>query len=105
MPQTVCDNHARHRYELDVGEGVAFINYRRSGLVVTMTHAEVPRALAGRGLGTALLRGALELVREQGGKVVAQCPFVAAYIARHRESQDLLAGPDPGADVDVAKPG
>lgn len=97
MPQTVRDNHARHRYELDVGEGVAFINYRRSGRVVTMTHAQVPPELAGRGLGTALVRGALELVRAQDERVVARCPFVVAYVAKHHETQDLLADPDAGS--------
>jgi predicted GNAT family acetyltransferase len=50
----------------------------------------VPPDLQGRGLGSALVRGALLLAREQGERVVPVCPFVAAYIERHTEFQDLL---------------
>lgn len=91
MPNEVRDNPARRRFELDVAGGQAFIDYRRHAGVVTMVHAEVPAALQGGGLGSALVRGALLLVREQGERVVPACPFVAAYIERHPEFRDLLA--------------
>jgi hypothetical protein len=39
------------------------------------------------------VRGALELVRAQGCKVVPHCPFVANYMKKHAEFQDLLADP------------
>jgi uncharacterized protein len=87
----VRDNAARRRYELDVEGGQAFIDYRRNGNVVTMLHAEVPAALEGHGIGSALVRGALELVRTQGERIVPACPFVAAFVARHREFEDLVA--------------
>jgi uncharacterized protein len=89
----VRDNRARRRYELDVADGVAFIDYDRNGNVVTMLHAEVPIALRQGGIGSRLVRGALELVREQGEKVVPRCPFVADYVHKHSDVQDLLAKP------------
>jgi len=52
----------------------------------------VPKPLEGHGLGSALARGALELARIQGYKIVPQCPFIAAYIAKHPEFRDLVAG-------------
>ncbi len=96
MSDGVNDNPARQRFELDVTGGKAFIDYRRDGAVVTFAYAEVPGSLRGGGVGAALVKGALALVRARGEKVVPQCSFVAAYIARHPEEQDLLAG---GADA------
>lgn len=87
----VQDNTVRNRFELQVDGDVAFINYRRAGNVVTMTHAEVPARFEGKGVGSALARGALDLVRAGGGRVVPACPFVAVYVQRHPEYSDLLA--------------
>ena len=95
MTERVRDHAARRRYELEVGGVVAFIDYRREGRTVTMTYAEVPAALRGRGIGAVLVKGALALVRAKGERVIPQCSFVAHYLRRHPEVQDLLAGPDP----------
>jgi predicted GNAT family acetyltransferase len=89
----VRDNTTRHRFELDVGGITAFIDYRRQGDIVTFVHTEVPDALSGKGVGSQLVRGALDLVRSRGEKLVAECPFTAAYIKKHPEYQDLLAEP------------
>jgi predicted GNAT family acetyltransferase len=91
MTDTVRDDGARQRYELPVGDELAFIDYLRDGRNVIMTHAEVPPALRGGGVGSALVKGALAIVRAEGGKVVPLCPFVAQYMRRHPETQDLLA--------------
>ena len=88
----VRDDAARQRYVLQASDAYAFIDYRRSGGIVTMTHAEVPPALRGRGLGAALVAGALERVRERGEKVVPLCPFIEHYMRRHPAVHDLLAG-------------
>jgi predicted GNAT family acetyltransferase len=86
----VRDNPERRRFELDTPGGLAFANYRRDGGVVTILHTEVPRAINGRGIGSELVRGALDLVRAEGATVVPMCPFVGAYIAKHPEYADLL---------------
>jgi predicted GNAT family acetyltransferase len=89
---TVRDDTARRRYVLETGDELAFIDYRRDGRIVTMTHAEVPPALRGRGIGLVLVEGALARVRERGEKVVPLCPFIAYYMRRHPQVRDLLAG-------------
>jgi predicted GNAT family acetyltransferase len=99
MTDTVRDDSARQRYELEVEGGLAFIDYLRDGRNVLMTHAEVPLALRGGGIGSALVKGALALVRERGEKVVPLCPFVAQYMRRHSETVDLLA--DRGDRLDT----
>jgi uncharacterized protein len=86
----VRDNAALHRFELDTGGGVAFATYRRADGVITFLHTETPRALRGRGIASALIRGALESARAEGAKVRARCPFVSDYIARHPDFADLL---------------
>lgn len=96
MMNRVRDDAARRRYELEVGGEVAFIEYRRNGRIVSMTYAEVPVALRGRGVGAMLVQGALALVREQGEQVIPQCSFVAHYMRRHPEVHDLLAVFDRG---------
>lgn len=94
MQSSVRDNSERRRYELDVEGGLAFIDYLRDGDTVTMTHAEVPLALRGGGVGSELVRGALAVVRQRGDKVVPLCSFVEHYMRRHPEAHDLLAAPD-----------
>jgi uncharacterized protein len=91
MTDTVRDNQERQRFELDAEGHVAFSNYRREGNILTVLHTEVPAALNGRGIGSALARGLLDIARAQGLKIRPLCPFVAAYIARHPEYADLLA--------------
>lgn len=87
----VVDNPERQRFELDVDGLVAFATYRRSPGVITITHAEVPDTLRGRGIGSALAKGALALVEQGGDKVVPRCPFIAAYMKRRPELAYLLA--------------
>ncbi len=54
------------------------------------THTEVPAAVEGQGIGSRLIRGALEAARAQGLQVVPRCSFVSAYLARHPEFNELV---------------
>ena len=90
MPDAVRDNSERLRFELGADGHVAFSNYKRDGSTMTIMHTEVPAALNGRSIGSALVRGMLDIARAQGLKVVPLCPFVKAYIGKHPEYADLL---------------
>jgi predicted GNAT family acetyltransferase len=90
MPDTIRDNQALHRFELDVGGHTAVAHYQIDGGVITFTHTEVPPELGGQGVGSRLVRGALDAVRANGLKVVAKCPFVSAYLGKHPEYNDLV---------------
>jgi len=92
MTDTVHNNAAQQRFELTVDGHLAAAYYRLADGVITFVHTEVPEALAGRGIGSKLVKGALEQVRTEGLKVVAQCPFVKAYIDKHADYADLLQG-------------
>jgi uncharacterized protein len=87
---TVRDNPQQQRFEMDTDGGVAFARYQRDGGTLTILHTEVPRALEGRGLGSALVAGMLDLARASGDRVVPLCGFVRAFIARHPAYADLV---------------
>jgi uncharacterized protein len=89
MPDVV-NNRAGHRYELTVDGYLAATYYKLSGDVITFVHTEVPSELGGKGIGSKLVKGALDQVRSEGLKVVAECPFVRGYIDKHPEYSDLL---------------
>ena len=91
MSSAITDNIAEHRFELKAGEHVAVACYSLAPGLITFTHTEVPPALTGQGIGSALTRGALEQVRARGLKVVPECPFIAAFIAKNPEFSDLVA--------------
>lgn len=90
MESDVIDNTALHRFELPIGDDVAFAYYRIHDGKVVLLHTEVPRELAGRGWGSKLAHGAFEAIRRSGRRVVAKCPFMAAYARRHPEYAALV---------------
>jgi len=91
MSTGVRDNAALGRFELDLDGGLGFVTYRRAAGVVTLLHAEVPAALNGRGYGSRLVRGTLDLLRAEGARVVPVCPFIASFIDRNPAYRELLA--------------
>jgi hypothetical protein len=88
---SIRDNNDRSRFELDVEGGIAFANYRVVRDAVIITHTETPAALRGRGIASELVKGALDLIRADGRKVVAGCSFVADYLDQHAEYSDMVA--------------
>ena len=91
MVDEVRDNPEEGRFELKIEKQPAFVYYMTGPGVITLTHTDVPLVLSGKGVGSRLIKGALDQVRARGLKVVAECPFVAAYIARHQDYAALLA--------------
>ena len=90
MTEIVVNNKTRHRYELTVEGHIAATYYSLADGVITFIHTEVPPELGGQGIASTLIRGALDQVRADGLKVIAQCPFVKAFIEKHADYQDLL---------------
>ena len=87
----VVDAPDRDRYELSIdGEVVAFTAYRARPGLIAFIHTEVDEHLQGRGLADRLIRFALEDARARGLAVLPFCPFVKAFIERHREFEELV---------------
>ena len=87
----VSDNPAMSRFEMPSGGAIAFVEYRRAGDRIVLTHTEVPEALSGQGVGSKLVSGVLDQIRSEGTMVVAECEFVAAFIERHPGYRSLVA--------------
>lgn len=90
----VTHNPQALRYEAHLdGELAGFAEYTADGDVLVFHHTEVDPAFGGRGVATALARGALDQVRDAGGRRVRpDCPFIAAWIEKHPDYQGLVAG-------------
>ena len=92
MSIEVVDHPEKQRYEArEDGEVVGFAAYRRHDDVVVFTHTEVDDRQEGKGVGSTLVRTALDDVRRQGLSIEPRCPFVKAWVDRHPDYQDLLA--------------
>lgn len=88
--ERVTNNEAAHRFEVEVDGQLAVSEYHRRNGTIVFTHTEVPPQLEGQGVGNALAKAALDYARSEGLGVVARCAFIAAWIQRHPEYQDLL---------------
>jgi predicted GNAT family acetyltransferase len=87
----VRDRPEELRYEIEVdGEVAGFLVYRREPGVLELVHTDVDPKWEGQGVGAALVQGALDDVRARGLKMRPYCPFVAGYILRHPDYQDLV---------------
>ncbi|KKK05600.1 GNAT family N-acetyltransferase [Micromonospora sp. HK10] len=91
MSFLVVENPAERRFEILVDDALAgFAAYEPRGEVLVFTHTEVDERFQNMGVGAALVRGALDQVRERGGRLVPRCSFLAAFIERHPEYADLV---------------
>ena len=88
---TVRDNPDLSRFEAYVdGRLAGFSAYELSDGVITFTHTEVDDEFEGQGVGSALVRRELDVVRAPGGRRVRPlCPFVRAWIDKHPDYADL----------------
>ncbi|MFZ1485939.1 GNAT family N-acetyltransferase [Nostocoides sp.] len=93
MPE-ITNNEAEHRYEARIDGALAgFAEYQLTDELIVFTHTEVDPAFEGRGVGGALARFALDDVRVQGTrKVMPLCPFIKAWIGKHRDYVPLVYG-------------
>ena len=92
---TVRDNPTELRYELLDGDTViGLIRYRLEPGAVALIHTEIEPAHEGHGLGSELVKGALDDLRGRGLRLVPICPYVRSWLERHPEYADLVTS-DP----------
>ena len=98
MSAEVKNDTEKGQYEFQTPDGTAIAVYRAVGThAIMFTHTEVPEALEGQGIGSKLVRAALDDVKAQGKMVIPMCPFVAGYISNHHEYLDLVDPVQRGA--------
>ena len=86
----IVHNQAAKRFETSIDGQTGYISYQERADKLVYDHTIVPQQLGGRGVGSALVKHALNYAREQNKKVIPQCSFVASYISKHPEYQDLV---------------
>lgn len=86
------DNEAAHRYEARTPDGqvAGILAYLPRDGYRVLVHTEVKQEYDGQGVGSGLVRQVLDGLRAGGETMVPQCPFVATYLRRHPEYQDLV---------------
>lgn len=95
MTNTVVDNPSRKRFEIRVdGELAGYAAYDRTGNGLAFRHTEIDPAFEGKGLGSVLVRHALDAARAEGVPVLPYCPFVRTWIGTHPEYVGLVPAGD-----------
>ena len=89
-PLDVVMNDKTQRFEVTLGGETAFTEYVLHNGAMVLPHTVVPPAFEGKGVGSALAKAALRYARDHGLKVKPSCPFIAGYIKRNPEWQDLV---------------
>lgn len=88
---SVHDDPDRHRYVATLdGQEVGYVVYYRAQGRHLLVHTEVGDSHQGQGVGSQLVRGALDDVRDSGGSVVALCPYVQRWIGEHDDYASLV---------------
>jgi predicted GNAT family acetyltransferase len=87
----IQQNEAQNRFSVNVDGHLCVVDYQLQDATLTILHTVVPQEVGGRGIASALTQYVLDTARARQWRVVPQCSYAAAYIARHPAYQDLVA--------------
>jgi predicted GNAT family acetyltransferase len=83
-------NTSKQRFEVQIGEEFGYIDYRFYKGNLAFMHTFIPESDRGKGTAAALAKFGLEYARKENLKIMLYCPFVASYIKRYPEYNDLI---------------
>jgi len=86
----VVHNEKEQQFELVAESRKSLLAYHRTPGVISFDHTKVPPELEGQGIAAKMTRAALDFARAKGLRVVPACSYVAAFIRKNAEYQDLL---------------
>lgn len=87
----IRENVAEHRFEIWIdGELAGHTDYQGLDRTLSFVHTEIDDRFSGQGLGSVLIREALDAVRARSGQVLPYCPFVKRFIEKHADYLDLV---------------
>ncbi|WP_435205865.1 GNAT family N-acetyltransferase [Micromonospora sp. bgisy143] len=88
----MTDVPARERFEArdETGVVAGIVTYQLTGAIIAYTHTEVDPAYEGRGVGSTLARAVMDDARAKGRSVVPICPFLAEWLVKHPEYEDIV---------------
>ena len=81
----------RHRFVAQLPEGDAVVVYRdEGGGTLDLLHTEVPAAVEGSGVASALVHGVVAHARAENLRLRATCPYVKTWLRRHAAEGDVF---------------
>ncbi|MEU5566391.1 GNAT family N-acetyltransferase [Micromonospora musae] len=92
MQFTVTDVPERDRFEArnETGDLAGIVTYQLTGTIIAYTHTEVDPEFEGEGVGSTLARAVMDDARAKGRTVVPICPFIAKWLTRHPEYEQIV---------------
>ena len=91
MEYNVKHDEKRHRFEYDRNGLMAFVEYDLEDGVMDIFHTLVPIPMEGMGVGSALMKYALDYARDHNYSVIPNCAFAQAFLLRHTNYRDLIS--------------
>jgi predicted GNAT family acetyltransferase len=91
MEVKIKENKEKKRFEVEVENKLALIEYIRAEDKIYLTHTEVPSELEGKGIASSMAKQVLQQIKDEDLKLVPLCPFIASYVKRHPEWKEILA--------------
>jgi len=80
---TVVDEPAGSRFVIEQDGHVAELVYRAEPGRLVLVHTGVPDELGGRGLGSQLVRAAVDRAEDEGLTIAPWCPFARRWLEEH----------------------
>ncbi len=85
------DEHGEGRYTILVdGQPAGELDYRTIDGRLALVHTGIRDRYEGRGLAAQLARKALDDARADQVRILPLCPYVAGYLEKHPDDQDLI---------------
>jgi predicted GNAT family acetyltransferase len=86
MNISIFKNDELNRFEIySDGELAGFAEFKIENQIISYTHTEIYTKFGGQGLGSQLIKEALDEALEQDLQVAPYCSFVSAYIKKNSE--------------------
>lgn len=92
-------NDEKKRFEINVDDHFAFIDFSQTAKTIALNHTEVEPELAGKGAATAVIEKTLQYIEDNQLELLPFCPMVFAYIKRHPEWKRVVSHRFKGFDT------
>ena len=90
MHAELINNEAEHRFEMEIEDQYAFIDYSKTGDTYLLIHTEVPESLRGQGVAAALVEKTFAYLEENQLKMRPFCAYIQAYLKTHPDWKRLI---------------